>query len=127
MSYLKQVVLEDLLQQKEVEKVHTIRKLSPEEIESRLKSMTKAARRSAEVATTANEWVWQRRNSPVLVQPKPPREQVGAEVGVGVSLGHLNKRRQRARVESVARDVLWVKQLAKARRDELDAMASETS
>lgn len=41
----------------------------------------------------------------------------GAEVGVGEDWSHLNKRRQRAREGKVARDVTWLKDLQKIRRE----------
>lgn len=116
---MKNVVLADLLQRKEVEKVHSIRKLSDEEIDMRLKVMTKAARRSAEVASTTNTWVWQQRNPPAPRVDPLPQHRFGLEVGVGQDFSHLNKRRLRARVNSVARDVRWVRQLERARKDGL--------
>ena len=118
-SYLKRVVLPDLLQRKEVEKVHTVRNLSQEEIDLRLKSMTKAARRSAELVTTADTWVWQRRIPPTPTQPKPAPALFGLEVGRGADWSHLNKRRQRSRLESVARDMAWVRKLQRARSEGL--------
>ena len=42
-------------------------------------------------------------------------EAFGAEVGVGEDWSHLNKRRQRAREEKVARDVKWMKKVQRAR------------
>lgn len=120
-------MLPDLLQRKEVEKIHTIRKLTQEEIDLRLKSMTKAARRSAEVATTANAWVWQQRIPTVAVEPKPPTERFGVEVGVGEDWSHLNKRRRRAREASVARDVAWVKRLERARNEGITEVTSPAS
>ncbi|KAH8083304.1 hypothetical protein BXZ70DRAFT_910651 [Cristinia sonorae] len=124
MSYMKNVVLQDLLERKEVQKVHTIRTLSKEEIEMRLKSMTKAARRNAEVATTADTWLWKPRTPPAKVEPKPPKPRFGIEVGVEEDWSHLNKRRQRAREASVARDVAWVRQLESARKEGQSATVS---
>ena len=44
-------------------------------------------------------------------RPKPKKEVVGMEVGVGLDYDHLNKRRQNARVGKIARDVETMKSL----------------
>lgn len=43
--------------------------------------------------------------------PPPAKEVYGREVGVGLDVSHLNKRRQRARVEKVSAAVMKMKEL----------------
>ena len=59
------------------------------------------------------EWLW-KVVDPNEVRPpsrKPKKEVVGGEVGVGVDYGHLNERRQNARVGKISRDVEEMKSL----------------
>ncbi|TCD68173.1 hypothetical protein EIP91_011451 [Steccherinum ochraceum] len=123
-TYLKRVVLRDLERRKEIEKVHSVRTITQEEIDLRLKSMTKAARRSANLSTTVNTWAWQVRTPPVPTTPKPSPPKFGWQVGVNEDWSHLNKRRQRARVQSVARNLAWAKELEKARAEGLAQASS---
>jgi len=48
---------------------------------------------------------------PVRQAPPPPKKVVGREVGVGLDVSHLNKRRQRARVGKITRNVNKMKAL----------------
>lgn len=115
----------------EVEKFHTIRTLSGEEIQHRLATMSKSARKAKGDAlpTTTSVWLWKLR-APPPPPPEPKKEApvFGTEVGVGEDWSHLNKRRQRAREDKVARDVTWLKDLANIRREQaaLEKAAKET-
>ncbi|KAI0746544.1 hypothetical protein C8Q80DRAFT_1054361, partial [Daedaleopsis nitida] len=119
MRYLKKVVLPDLQNTGEVEKVHQKLVHSEEEIE-KLRAAAQAKkgkRKSMPVSTHAESWKWQLK-APAPEVPAPVEEPVfGAEVGVGEDWSHLNKRRQRAREEKVASDVQWLKELEAARRE----------
>ena len=68
--------------------------------------------------TTTDVWLWRTRTRP-SPPPEPKKEKpvFGVEVGVGEDWSHLNKRRQRARGEKVARDVTWLRDLEKIRRE----------
>lgn len=64
--------------------------------------------------------------------PRPPRsppkkEVVGKDVGVGLDYGHLNKRRQNARVGKITRDVEAMKSLKYTWRQESDGRDGERS
>ncbi|KAI0065031.1 hypothetical protein BV25DRAFT_1822133 [Artomyces pyxidatus] len=119
MTYLKTIVLPELLGRKEIEKIHMQRTLSAEEIERRRASMTKAAQRAHanDPAKTIDSWVWKAREfvpkAPVVKQEEPV---FGVEVGVGEDWGHLNRRRRRAREMSVKRDVKWMRKLQRAKQ-----------
>lgn len=105
---------------KEVEKFHTTRTLSDEEIRHRLATMSKSARKAKEssMTTTGEVWLWRlKERPPPPPEPKKAKPVFGAEVGVGEDWSHLNKRRQRAREGKVARDVTWLKDLEKIRRE----------
>ena len=104
----------------EVEKFHTARTLSDEEIQHRLATMTKSARKAKgdSLPTKTDVWLWRaRERPPPPPEPKKEKPVFGAEVGVGEDWSHLNKRRQRAREEKVARDVTWLRDLRKIRRE----------
>jgi len=119
-QYLKRVVLPSLIESADVEKVHQLHTLTPEEIEQRLSTMTKHARKtqSAAVPSTVDAWKWQlRTNKPAPPTPKPVRQPYGVEVGVGEDFSHLNRRRLRSRALKVGRDVRWMKQLELAKLD----------
>lgn len=119
--YLKTVVLPHMRDKAdEVEKFHTLRTLSNDEIQHRLATMSKSARKSKvnSVPTMTSVWLWKlKAPSPPPPEPKKEEPVFGAEVGVGEDWSHLNKRRQRAREEKVARDVAWLKDLANIRRE----------
>ncbi|KAI0044785.1 hypothetical protein FA95DRAFT_1574238 [Auriscalpium vulgare] len=120
--YLKKMILQDLLDRKEIEKVHTKRTLSAEEMRQRLATMTKAAQRAHanDAARNIDLWLWQIRTRPVVV-PKVEEEKAayGVEVGVGEDVSHLNRRRQRARELKVKLDVQWVRKLQRAKETPL--------
>lgn len=104
----------------EVEKVRTARTLSDEEIQHRLATMSKSARKAKgdSLPTTTDVWLWRARaRPPPPPEPKKPKPTFGAEVGVGEDWSHLNKRRQRAREGKVARDVTWLRDLQNIRRE----------
>ena len=63
--------------------------------------------------------------------PPPPRFKrkkavVGTEVGVNLDYGHLNKRRQNARVGKITRDVETMKLLKRTWRQEQTGKGSQT-
>ncbi|RDB27620.1 hypothetical protein Hypma_003803 [Hypsizygus marmoreus] len=65
-------------------------------------------------------WTWQPIDPNTLPAPpkfKPTRKLFGTEVGVGEDWSHLNKRRERARVGKVRRDVSVMKEVIAARED----------
>jgi hypothetical protein len=117
----------------EIEKSHTVRTLSNEELQHRLATMSKSARKAkgSSLPTTANVWLWKMKAPP----PPPPEAKkekpvFGTEVGVGEDWSHLNKRRQRAREGKVARDVTWLKDLINIREEQTalqNAAEKETS
>ncbi|KAH9959402.1 hypothetical protein BC827DRAFT_1134576 [Russula dissimulans] len=120
MSYLKRVVLEDLVRTQDIKKVHIKRVLSPEEIEQRKATMTKAQLKKTSTAALSHPvstWMWrvvEKSRAPSLTKEKDG-EVIGAEVGVGEDWSHLNKRRRRAREEKVEREVRWMGKVDKAR------------
>ena len=120
-SYLKRIVLPTLVRQRWIEKVHSVREMTAEELAARKNAPAKSARKAAEQGM-AHEWFWQRRIIQVQNPPKP-KEVFGAAVGVGEDISHLNKRRQRSRQEKVAADVEWLHDLEKARREGARAAA----
>ncbi|KAL4253677.1 hypothetical protein ABKN59_003751 [Abortiporus biennis] len=115
MAYLKRVVLPNLVVRNEVQKIHTTRTLSEEEVQQRLQTMTKAARKTAHLPTTVDEWRWQLKTPPAVKVTPPPEPVFGTEVGVGEDWTHLNRRRRRAREEKISRNVAWMNELKKAR------------
>jgi len=114
--------MEDLVRTQDIQKVHIKRVLSPEEIEQRKATMTKAQLKKtsdAALSQPVSTWVWQLLDKPAkassLTEEKD-EEVLGAEVGVGEDWGHLNKRRRRAREEKVKKDVKWMNKVSKARK-----------
>jgi len=104
----------------EIEKIHAARTLSDEEIQHRLATMSKSARKAKgdSLPTKTDIWLWRaKERPPPPPAPKKGKPLFGAEVGVGEDWSHLNKRRQRAREGKVARDVTWLKDLQKIRRE----------
>jgi hypothetical protein len=78
-------------------------------------------------------WLWQRRT-----QPRPPTKweiiksqdkgtPFGADVGVGEDWGHLNKRRQRARVGKVRRNVQFMKEVQRVKAEARKAAKAGTA
>jgi hypothetical protein len=130
LQYLKRVVLPDLVNSKKIEKFCTKRTLSQAEIDHRLQTVTKAARKEQAVLLAAprNTWLWRMTTPSPLPKPLPAStlsksELLGlprltaADVGVGEDWSHLNKRRQRARKEKVERDLKWMWILQAAKRE----------
>ncbi|KAI0075989.1 hypothetical protein K474DRAFT_1708592 [Panus rudis PR-1116 ss-1] len=124
-SYLKHTVLPELMRRDELKKVHTVRTLTQEEIEQRLKNLSKHARQASKLTTTTDVWKWQRKTPAPPPAPRPEPEVFGKEVGVGEDWSHLNKRRRRAREEKVERDVQWMRALEKARLAGLKAQQKQ--
>jgi len=68
-----------------------------------------------------SEFVWKvidPNEKPPPPRSKPKKVVVGEEVGVGLDYGHLNQRRQNARVGKITRDVESMKSLKYAWRQE---------
>ena len=122
-SYLKLTILEDLVRTRNIEKVHIKRVLSPEEIEQRMATMSKAHAKKMSATTLSHPvstWMWrlvdESKVSSLEGTTKDEDEEVfGREVGVGEDWSHLNKRRRRAREGKVERDVKWMEKLQRAR------------
>ncbi|THG98523.1 hypothetical protein EW026_g3682 [Hermanssonia centrifuga] len=117
MSYLRNVILPELERRQCIEKVHEKRELAPEEIEVRKNKLSKAAQQNAQQHMTVSVWAWKRRSPRPVPKPKPVPEVFGKEVGVGDDISHLNRRRQNSRKETVLREVAWLQELQKARRE----------
>ncbi|KAH7919311.1 hypothetical protein BV22DRAFT_1133921 [Leucogyrophana mollusca] len=155
-NYLKNVVLPHLVSTKEVEKFCTKRTLSQAEIEQRLQTMSKSARKQQAdlLSAPVNTWLWRLKpqvqkeqtssaasssealtSAPVETKISVPSLGIprltSAAVGVGEDWSHLNKRRQRARKGKVQRDLKWMWTLQNARREaakkELESSASTTA
>lgn len=104
----------------EIEKFHASKTLSDDDIQHRLATMSKSARKAKgnSLPTTTDVWLWKMKQRPSPPpEPKVAKPVFGAEVGVGEDWSHLNKRRQRAREEKVARDVTWLRDLVTIRRE----------
>ncbi|GJE86702.1 hypothetical protein PsYK624_027830 [Phanerochaete sordida] len=119
MRFLKKAILPALEAKKEVEKVHTISTMTPEEVEQRLNALSKAQRRTAHIQTSKAIWVWRPKAPQPVPKPKAAVEVFGKDVGVGEDWGHLNRRRRRAREASVERDVQWLRELEKVKQEAL--------
>jgi hypothetical protein len=129
-SYLKRTILEDLVRTRDVNKVHIKRVLSPEEVEQRRATMSKAQLKKASSSVVAlsqpvSTWMWHlvdKKRTEKAGEGKEEEEGTaafGAEVGVGEDWGHLNKRRRRAREEKVKRDVKWMAKLRRVRTEDV--------
>ncbi|KAG1859111.1 hypothetical protein C8R48DRAFT_714579 [Suillus tomentosus] len=129
LQYSKRVVLPELVSSKKVEKFCAKRTLLQAEIDHRLLTVTKAARKEQAVLIAAprNTWLWRIATPPPPPKPLPAStlsksELLGlprltaADVGVGEDC-HLNKRRQRARKEKVEHDLKWMWTLQAAKRE----------
>lgn len=123
-SYLKHVVLPELVRQEQAKKVHSIRTLTPEEVQQRLAMLSKSARQTSQISTTADIWMWAKDTPRPQEPPQPEPEPYGKAVGVGEDWSHLNRRRRRAREEKVANDVKWLRALEKARAKGLQDIPS---
>ncbi|KAF8480412.1 hypothetical protein DFH94DRAFT_742660 [Russula ochroleuca] len=124
LTYLKRTVLEDLARTGDIKKVHIKRELSPEEIEQRKATMSKAQAKKKSVANLSDPvstWMWQlvdKSNKKSSVESTKEDEDegvLGAEVGVEEDWSHLNKRRQRARGEKALKDLSWAELVQRAR------------
>ena len=95
--------------------------LTPEEVEQRLARMTKAQRKLAagHLKTETKVFAWRVKPPQSAPKQKPEPEVFGTAVGVGEDWSHLNKRRQRAREESIRRDVKWLRELDAVKQTEI--------
>lgn len=117
------MLLQDLLDSKEVQKVRVTTTMSKDDTEERMKSMTKAQRAMAlqgGMQKTKDSFLWAPRQPPQVMAEKVEAEPFGHEVGVGENWDHLNKRRRAMREQKVASDVRWMKQLEQARSGTVD-------
>ena len=115
--YLKKVVLPELAESGKVEKVHLKRTPSQEEVENLQASSGKNKKNNAVAGQARGLWLWQLKAQEPQQPPKPEKKPFGLEVGVREDWSHLNKRRQRTREDKVERDVQWMKELEKARKE----------
>ncbi|KAG1869451.1 hypothetical protein DFJ58DRAFT_624255, partial [Suillus subalutaceus] len=95
------------------EKFCTKRTLSQAEINHRLQTVTKVARKAQAGLLVAPQNTWF--PCPLLLSGRLPRLMAG-DVGVGEDWSHLNKRRQRSRKEKIERDLKWMWTLQAAAR-----------
>jgi hypothetical protein len=117
-SFLKRSVLPILEGNKELQMVRTTRiPFNPASVASRTGGKRKGKQEASHAASAAapapvTVWVWKpvdKSKLPRPPAPKPQRKAFGVEVGVGTDWSHLNKRRRRARVGKVGRDVSSMK------------------
>ncbi|TFK47571.1 hypothetical protein OE88DRAFT_1665775 [Heliocybe sulcata] len=124
--YLKTVVLPAMEHRYEIEKFHTKAPLSASEIQGRLASLSKNARKAKEAAITGtlqDVWLWRVRTTPPSeVEEKAKRKVetkvlkvVGSEVGAGRDMKHLNRRRLNAREKKVKKAVKFMNAVQHAR------------
>ncbi|PCH45114.1 hypothetical protein WOLCODRAFT_139388 [Wolfiporia cocos MD-104 SS10] len=117
MRYLKDVVLPSLLSSQDVRRVHRTEQLPEEEIKRRLNASRSSRKQASNIQTSIDVWRFEYRRRPLVPPKLEEQEPYGADVGVGADWSHLNKRRRRARELSVKRDVQWVRQLDRARKE----------
>ncbi|KAI8969443.1 hypothetical protein BD414DRAFT_525844 [Trametes punicea] len=117
MRYLKKVVLPDLQTAGIIERVHTKKVLSQEQLEILKERMGQSSKKASTMSPSVQLWQWQLKSETTEDTAPEEKEVFGKEVGVGADWSHLNKRRQRAREEKVKRDVEWLKELDRARKD----------
>jgi hypothetical protein len=109
--YLKHT-LKSLVRTHDVKKVHIKRTLTPAELEQRKATMSKSQLKKTALSLPVSTWLWQLDDE--LVKQ---REEEASEAEFGEDWGYLNKRRRRARVEKVARDVKWAQKVERARKE----------
>lgn len=125
-SFLKNSVLPILEGNKELEVVRTTRiPFNPASVQrAGVKRKTKqetSKAASAAAPAPITVWVWKtvdKSKIPPPPVPKPPPKVFGTEVGVGEDWSHLSKRRQRARIGKVRRDVRAMKLAILKRKEE---------
>ncbi|CDO75636.1 hypothetical protein BN946_scf184840.g19 [Trametes cinnabarina] len=121
MRYLKKVVLPELAGADKIQKVHAKVQLSKEELEELKDRMGRWSKKSASLPQNVELWRWQLKTQETA-PPAPKKEDVfGKEVGVGADWSHLNRRRQQAREEKVKKDVEWLKELDRARKEAISS------
>jgi hypothetical protein len=113
---MKHFVLPTLVNLREIEKFHMKRKLNQEEIDARLRSMTPEARLRKGPALSTVEipaFYWRLRQAKTPIKPQLSLDSKILEevLGKNVDWGHLNNRRQVTRLERIARDIKWARQL----------------
>ncbi|KAF8881780.1 hypothetical protein BD779DRAFT_1545266 [Infundibulicybe gibba] len=127
MSFLKKSILPILEGHKELEIVRTARiPFNPSPIRAnQVKRKGKEAANAASAASApapVTVWAWKPVDPTTIPKPQPPKAPIktfGTEVGVGEDWSHLSKRRQRARVGKVWRDVATMKSLAAEKKQQV--------
>lgn len=115
---MKHVLLPTLAGQQVVQQIHVKPTIAADEKAHTMAKMSKSQRQSNSVKTALHGYFgWVVREPQPAPKPKPRREPFGTVVGVGEDWGHLNRRRQRSRVEKVQRDVEWLRELEAVRRN----------
>ena len=117
---MKHFILPALVNLREIEKFHTRRRLLQDEVDMKLRSMTPKMRLRKGPALLAADFLvfpWR------LRQPKTPKMPKEANVdskilevlGKNADWGHLNKRRQKTRLEKIEKDIRWAKKVQNSR------------
>lgn len=114
-SFLKNTILPMLANKKRITQVQATRLVSPRSTvhvplwkgKDKAKEFV-AATDDVEGAIPVKVWVWKKVDPRTLPsrKPPPPKPIYGTAVGAGEDWSHLNKRRQRARITKVRRDVM---------------------
>lgn len=132
-SFLKNAVLPIMEGNKEIKIVRSARiPFHPAATHRASSPLDKGKRKNKPVHVAATPapvttWVWKAVDQSTLPKrepPQPPRKLFGVEVGVGEDWSHLNKRRRRARVGKVKRD-LAVMKVVEGKRRALEAIREE--
>lgn len=99
-----------------VKKVHSREPPPQEHLDMIREELVKSRGKTAHLgmSTQSSMWRWQIMEPAEKKVVRKVEKPFGVEVGVDADVSHLNKRRQRAREEKVARDVKWMRQLKRA-------------
>ena len=109
-SFLKREILDTLENFNEIRTVRQPRADAAALEELSLSNPSAPTKRDRKaIASSQVEFAWKVVTPRPPVVPPPTKEVYGREVGVGLDTSHLNKRRQRARVEKVSDAVMKMK------------------
>ncbi|KAF8484243.1 hypothetical protein JB92DRAFT_2837029, partial [Gautieria morchelliformis] len=138
-KYLKSIILEELAQRNQIEKVHSMREPTPEELQQK-KTRAKGKKKKAEAAGViinvkgmVDQWGWIVKTSEKLERDKQERLRIkkaveGQKIQDAKAVeekkrkefeeewGHLNVRRRRARVGKLEREEEWARLLESGRQ-----------
>jgi hypothetical protein len=114
---LKDVILPPLVHLREIEKVHMRRKLTQEEVDAKLRSMTlqEGLRKGPALSTAeVSTWAWRLKQRTSRSKPKTKQNsKILEEVyGKNYDLSHLSRQE---RLEMIERDISWAKTVVAAR------------